>query len=202
MSSSRRAPVGGQEGFSLVELVVGLALLLVIACAALALWTGLERGGASDGDKMILLLQSRVAIARLERDVRMATAQDCLFTTSGAVLEAKPNQLVILTRIEQSGGPVLVEWELINGNLMRRRGACPAMRPLSFSHSLYSDNKTMLEGVTPATRLRYFVGGLEIEGPVALVDLPLIDEVQLAGGAAASGVAARIVVAGGCLVGR
>jgi prepilin-type N-terminal cleavage/methylation domain-containing protein len=202
MSISRRKRSCWEDGFSLVELVVGLALLLVIACAALALWTGLERAGTSDGDRMVLLLQSRVAAARLERELRLATAQGCLFTVGGPVLEARPNQVVLLTRVEQVAGPVLIEWEVVNGNLMRRRGACPAIRPLLFSHSLYSDNKTMLEGMTSATCFRYFVGGLEIQAPVAAADLAFIDEVRLVGAAATRGGAARIAVAGGCLVGR
>jgi hypothetical protein len=179
MSTSRGRSRGREGGFSLIELVIGLSLTLCIAAAALTLWTGLERTGTNAGDRMIRLIQGRVAVARLARDLRLATAWGCPFPTPGVLLEARANQVVILTRSTESGGLFLVEWELVGGSLMRRRGGCPATRPASVEHSLFVDHKTMLEGVTPSSRFRFFASGAEVASPVGLADLQMIDEVRI-----------------------
>ena len=166
MSTSRWALLGKESGFSLVEVIVGISLVLVLSAALLALWTGLERSGVRDGDRMVELIQSRVAIARLERDVRLASALGCAFVAETALLDAEAGQFVLLTRTVESGPPSLVEWEVVGSSLMRRKGPIPQTRPGAFSHSLYSDNKTMLEGLNPGSRLHYLAGGRELTIPI------------------------------------
>jgi hypothetical protein len=76
--------------------------------------------------------------------------------------------------------PQLIEWEIVNGSLMRRSGPCPATRPSVYSHALFSDNKTMLENVDPAqSRLSYFVGGSAPPGPIPDEDLGFVDQVRI-----------------------
>jgi hypothetical protein len=185
-----------------VELLVALALTLVVAGAALSLWAGLERTGSGDADRMVLLTQSRVAVARLERDLRLGTAQGCPFAVAGPVLEAKAAQVVLLTRSGETGALALVEWEVVGGSLMRRRGSCPLVRPVSVPHSLFTDNKTMLEGLNSGACFHYFVSGVEVPTPVPAAELPFVDEVRLAGRATVAESTPAVRVAGGCRVGR
>jgi Tfp pilus assembly protein PilW len=56
-------------GFSVVELLVGLALALCLATAAAPLWLSLESAGVQEAERTVQWLQGRVALARLERDL-------------------------------------------------------------------------------------------------------------------------------------
>jgi hypothetical protein len=110
--------------------------------------------------------------------------------------------VVLLTRSGDSGDLLLVEWELVGGSLMRRRGSCPATRPATITHSLFVDNKTMVEDLSPGSRFHFFASGVEVASPVSAGDLAAIDEVRL--DARAGEVAQRTVVdvAGGSPLGR
>jgi Tfp pilus assembly protein PilW len=177
-------------GFSLVELIVGLALAMCVAVAAAPSWLALESTGASEADRTVCLLQGRVAVARLERELRLASAAGCPFAVTGPVLEASVSQLVFLERSPGSSVPLVVEWEIAGRSLMRRWGPCPAARPLAFAHSLYRDNKTMLEGVRSGSVFEYVVRGSVGAGPVCASDLASIEAVVVrleAGGAGARG---------------
>ena len=166
-------------GFTVVELMIGMALVLLISLSTLSLWEGVERTGTGSTDRMVALLQSRVAVARWERDLRLASARDCLFLCNGAVLAADTKQVVFLIREAESTLPSLVEWELAGTSLMRRKGDCPFFRPLLFAHNLYFDNKTILEGLTSESELQYFVGGRMLQLPLDKVQLAQIDEIRL-----------------------
>jgi prepilin-type N-terminal cleavage/methylation domain-containing protein len=168
-----------RPGFTVVELMVGLAIGVLIALAVAPLWVSVEKVGAAEADAGISYLQGRVAVARFERDLRLAGAAGSLFATTWAVLEATPTQVVLLERGPEGEPPSLVEWELAGGSLMRRVGACPAVRPGTFAHSLYADNKTMLEHVERSSRLEYLAGAELLAGPVPQADLGLIDTVKL-----------------------
>jgi len=179
ISISRTPATDGSGGFTLVELLVGLALAAAVAVAVAPLWASLERAGADETDRTVQSLQGRVAIARLERDLRLASAAGCLFALSGPVLEASGNQVVFLQRTGDDGATTLVEWEIVNGALMRRWGPCPATRPLAYGHSLYVDHKTMLDDVAAGSAFAYVVGGAPATVPVRGQDLDRIDAVVL-----------------------
>lgn len=202
MSITSPTPAMREAGFTVVEVLVALALVLVISLGVFALWGTIERSGVESGDRMVTLIQGRVAVARLERDLRLASAQDAPFSTDGAVLDATPTQVVFLMRDDAASLPSLVEWELTGANLMRRKGACPAARPVAFAHNLYSDNKTMLEGLASGSELQYFIGGREVEPPLVAAQLSLVDEVRLRASTAPAGATRVAVVNGGCKVGR
>jgi hypothetical protein len=170
---------GSRSGFSAIELLLGLALTVCLAVAVAPLWLSLQRTGVREGDQTVRQLQARVAVARFEHDLRLASAAGCPFFLSVPILEASPTQIVLLERQTTETAPALVEWEIVNGTLMRRRGACPAARPLVFSHSLFVDHKTMLEGVEPGSALAYLVGGVSVDSSQGVVDLTLIDGVVL-----------------------
>ena len=62
---------------------------------------------------------------------------------------------------------------------MRRGGECPAGRPSSYRHSLFRDNKTMLEGVRAGSAFTYLVNDAEIVGPLDESDLASVEAVVL-----------------------
>lgn len=177
---SRRSVSGSSEaGFSLIELLLGLTLSVCLALGLAPLWVSFQSVAATEGDQMVWMAQARVATARLERDVRVAGFATCPFASSSIVLQAGPSQVVMLTRPPGSQTSLLVEWELVNGSLMRRWGACPALRPAAFPHSLYSDSKTMLENVDTARSLfAYRVAGRDVGQP-GPADLSSIDRVEV-----------------------
>ncbi len=127
----------------------------------------------------VALVQSRVAVARLERDLRLSSAVGCRFATVGPILEASVSQVVFLEPCVAGPEPLLVEWEVSGGALMRRWGACPAVRPSAFGHSLYLDHKTMLEQLDVGGSFSYLVDGLALEGPVPESALASIEAVIL-----------------------
>ncbi len=98
MCTSRRGGGENQRGFSLIELMVGLALAAGLAVAASCVWLSLATAGANEGDLTVKSLQGRVAVARFERDLRLASADGCPFASNAAVLEASASQVVFLLR--------------------------------------------------------------------------------------------------------
>ncbi len=174
-----RSTCTSREGFTLVELIVGLTLAVCLAVAIAPFWTTLQRAGAEATDETVCLLQGRVAIARFERDLRLAGAGGCQFAVTWPVLEASASQLVFLERQGPGAVPLLMEWEIVCGSLMRRWGPCPSARPQTYAHSRYRDSKTMLEGVQGASAFGYVVRGGIVPGPVPEKDLPLIEGVVL-----------------------
>jgi prepilin-type N-terminal cleavage/methylation domain-containing protein len=181
-SRGRRSDLGARgscPGFSLIELLVGLALALCLAAVAAPVWLSLERTGVQEGDRTVRSLQGRVAVTRFERDLRLASGSGCLFTVNTPVLEASASQVVFLERPATGSTPLLVEWETTGAALMRRWGSCPATRPAVFRHSLFRDHKTMLEEVQSVGGFTYVVNGAVAAGPIPENDLISIEAVML-----------------------
>lgn len=177
LRTTRSSPQGG---LSVLELLLALALALCLAVSVAPLWVSFQSLGVREGDQTVWTMQARVAVARFERDLRLASAAGSLFSTGAAVLQAAPSQIVLLVRSSEADTPIIAEWEIVGGSLMRRWGRCPTARPASFAHSLYIDNKTMLEDVDPArSRFVYRVGGVEMEAPISSSDLDQVDAVTL-----------------------
>lgn len=177
--TSRRGRKDGFLGFSALELLIGLALTVCLALTISPLWTHMNRAAAARTDLSVAMVQSRVAVARLERDLRLSSAADCRFATAGPVLEASASRVVFLEPAGTGEAPLLVEWELSGGALMRRWGACPPARPATFGHSLYADNKTMLELLEAGGIFRYVVDGITVAGPVPVSELASVEAVIL-----------------------
>jgi len=193
----------GEAGFSLIELLLGLSLALCLALAVAPVWVSSQSLGVREGDETIWFLQARVAGARFERDLRLAGPQRCPFATGATVLQATPSQVVLLVATSDSTAPRLVEWELVNGSLMRRWGVCPAGRPSTFSHSLYADNKTMLENAdTARSTFSYLVAGCAAPLPLPAADLPLVDAITVELTARPDGAAPLAHVSASGAVGR
>ena len=179
MSTSRDVRNNSDPGFSVIELIIGLALTVCLAVAVAPLWLSLLSAGAHEGDQTVRMLQGRVAAARFERDLRLASAAGCPFDLSAPVLEASPSQVVFLERPAISSSPILVEWEIVDGSVMRRWGQCPATRPASYVNSLYLDHKTMLEGVQDGSAFAYVVCGVVVPAPVMGAELASVEGVIL-----------------------
>jgi YD repeat-containing protein len=162
-----------------MEILLGIALALVLALGLAPVWLSFETLAAREGDATVWESQGRVAVARLEKDARLAGFDECSFTAAGAVLQATPSQVVLLVRNPGSSAPLLVEWEIVNGALMRRWGPCPSLKPAVFPHSLYVDSKTMLDDLDDGTsRFGYNLAG-RVVGEVDAADLQSVDGLSL-----------------------
>lgn len=177
-TTRRRGWRRGECGFSLLEVMLSISLALSLAVAVAPLWISLQQKGIGEADRAVQLLQGRVAAARFERDLRLCTAQGCTFATSGALLEADSSHLVFVTRGNAENAPILVEWEITHGSLMRRRGVCPANLPLSISNALFVDHKTMLERVQAGSKFTYWTESANVQ-PETAADLAAVDRVVL-----------------------
>ena len=161
MSTGNRicGPWARKSGFTLVELLVGITLASLIAAGVGPLVVSIQRYGVCEGDRTVSVIQGRVAGARLEKDLRTATAEDCPFPVSGPILEAGSRQIVFLSVGSDGETLLIVEWELVGSTLMRRWGRCPSQKPALFPHTLYLDNKTMLQGVASGGEFSYGLEG-------------------------------------------
>lgn len=117
----------------------------------------------------------------------MATSRDSEFAVEGPVLQATAKQVVFLGCSETTIGSCLIEWEISGPSLMRRWGPCPSSRPVAFVHSLYVDNKSMLEGLSGDAHLSYLVNGASVDGSVPNSDLAWVEAVVLSAGGRDSG---------------
>jgi type II secretory pathway pseudopilin PulG len=185
MSSTRHGPdaraVGEviASGMTLLELLFATSLTLLLVAALAPAWLSFQATTIGTTDHVVSLLQSRVALARLERDLRLATAEDESTSACSAMVEADANQFVVLTRSGADMTRELVEWEFTGGTMMRRRVPWSGGPPSTVTHSLFSDNKTMLEGVQPGATFRYLDRGKSVLGQTGPVDRTLIESVRI-----------------------
>lgn len=190
-SSQQRWRAGA---FTIIELMVGISIAACLALAIAPVWNSWERQGDGEADQSIWFIQSRVAMARFERDLRQAGAAHCLFVTGGPVLEATESQVVVLQRGEGDSPPLVVEWEIVKGSLMRRWRPCPPIKPASWSHSSYVDSKTMLEGVHAESSFAFYAGSKRLSVPVDEAHLALVTTVRLEVAGGATGAAGEVRV--------
>jgi len=71
---SRCRRTSAAEGFTLVETVITAALLLVVVAAMLTLFAGIQRSAARQASRSETTDQVRVAMDRMIKDIRQATA--------------------------------------------------------------------------------------------------------------------------------
>ena len=180
-SSSPPKHASEAQGFTALELLVGVALTVLLVLGTAPLLMSLQSGGVREADKTVAVMQGRVAVARLERDLRTATGAVSEFSTVGPILEAGPEQVVLLGRAGASAGLSIIEWEITSSGLMRRWGPPPQARPGSFAHGLYVDHKSMMDLIGSEVSFSYVLrGGTEVE-QVAGSDLYRVEAVVLSG---------------------
>ncbi len=189
---------GGRRGFTVIELMVGVAMAVSVALALAPVWLSWMRVGDAQIDQVVWFAQSRVAVARFERDMRQASAAGCPFRIGGALLDASPTQVVLLVRGKDDAAvPLVVEWEITKTGLMRRWRTCPQARPAVWTHSGYVDSKTMMSDVSPLSEFVYYAGGRRLDQPVAKSALDRLTHVAMdiagPGGTLAGEVAAHTI---------
>jgi type II secretory pathway component PulJ len=167
-----------REAFTLVEVLLALALSLLICLALSSVCLSLQRNQVAASDRLAGYLVGRVAASRLERDVRHATLQRCGNASTASLLRAEPLEIVLLSA-SRGAGAELIEWELAGRSLMRRHGPWTGVVPAPGRHDLYTSNKTILEGVSQGS-FSYRVGG-SCRIAVAPSELALIRAVMLRG---------------------
>jgi hypothetical protein len=180
--------------FTIIELMVGISIAACLALAIAPVWNSWEKRGDGEADQSIWFIQSRVAMARFERDLRQGGAAHCPFVTGGPVLEATDSQVVVLEHGEGDAPPFVIEWEIARGSLMRRWRPCPLIKPASWPHSSYVDSKTMLEGVQAESSFAYYAGAKRLSAPVDEAHLALVTTVRLEVAGGALGAAAEVHV--------
>ncbi|MHB0978579.1 MAG: PulJ/GspJ family protein [Thermoleophilia bacterium] len=165
------------DGLSLVEVLVALSLSLVILLGIAPLWVTTLRTGVGTHEQLVGLQRWRVVLARLERDLRMASADGGQDLGCTPLLEATSTRVMLLTRSTQAGGLEIVAWEFVAGSLMRRRTPLPVEGPPQFLGG-FRDNKTMIEAVEGGV-FSYRTGGVELGSAVPWADLRLVDAVKV-----------------------
>lgn len=207
-TSTSESPAGpkaaepDESGFTLIELVLGLLLAVILALAVAPLWISLLTGSVQEADQTVRFLQGRVAVSRFERDLRLASAAGCPFGLSAPIVAADESRVVFVTRSAGGADPIVVEWEIIRGSLMRRWGPCPSTRTDALASSAYRDNKTMLEGVQSGSAFSYIVDGTSQVTPGSEADLAAIEGVVLDLQAGTEGTRSAVRVVSEARVGR
>ncbi|NLT34684.1 MAG: prepilin-type N-terminal cleavage/methylation domain-containing protein [Gaiellales bacterium] len=170
-----------RSGFTLVEVLVALALSTLLLLLLAQLWTGVEKRSADITDRLVWQLQARVAGIRLKHDLRSACAVGGGSAgVPSLLLEADGGRLVMLARTGSPADVELVAWEISGARLMRRRGdAATVTGPLPSGGWHFIDHKTMLEPVEEAARFRYYSEDRELVAPLSPDGLLLADRVQL-----------------------
>ena len=191
-----------ESGFTLVELILGLSLAVVLALAVAPLWISLQGGSAREADQTVRFLQGRVAVSRFERDLRLASAAGCPFGLSAPIVVANESQVVFVTQPSGGVDPIVVEWEIVRGSLMRRWGPCPSTRTVAEAGTAYRDNKTMLEGVQSGSSFSFIVDGISQVAPVTEAELAAIESVTLDLRAKGDGARSPVRVVSEARVGR
>lgn len=193
-------PTCSSEGFSLVEVLVALCLSVVILMGISALWVATVRTGLGSQETLIEVQRWRVVSARMERDLRVASADGVSGLSGSPLLEASPTRLVMITRSTSDEGLEIVAWEFVNGVLMRRRAPLPVAGP-PVSIGGFRDNKTMLEGVEGGV-FSYAAGAFPLGGTVSSAALRSVDAVAASCSVTAGDTRRRVTVSGGAGVGR
>lgn len=161
----------------MVEVLVALSLSLVILLGIAPLWVTTLRTGVGTHEQLVDLQRWRVVAARLERDLRMASADGGQALGCTPLLEATSTRVVLVTRSIQAGGLEIVAWEFVAGSLMRRRTPLPVEGPPQLVGG-FRDNKTMIEAVEGGV-FSYRTGGVELGSAVPRADLRLVDAVKV-----------------------
>lgn len=188
------------DGFTLLEVLVALVLSLVILLGTAPLWVTTVRTSVLSQELLVDVERWRVVSARLERDLRMASAAGIRGLGCVPLMEATPARLVLVTRSAEGREPEIVAWEFAGNSLMRRRMPVPAGGSLPAMGG-FRDNKTMLEGVGGGV-FSYSMGALALGTNVSTEDLMLVDAVAITCSVTAGGRARGVVVIGTAGLGR
>lgn len=134
MAAKKCAALRNQNGFTLTELMVVLALLGLVLAGIYQLLFFSQRSYESAGAESGIAQEARLFVMRLERDIRNAR-QAATGTNAVTITE---NRINIYTDVTADGKPELVVYRLNNGALQRavvqRDARTPDEYPYTFGN--------------------------------------------------------------------
>lgn len=115
--ASLRARLGDETGYSLVELVVAVALLAILMAGLSDMFTSAERANSDASARMTSQQNVRVAFDRIEYDARCASSASILSSGAGVHL-AFPSQTIPCAHATGN-----ITWCVSSGSLVRIVGS-------------------------------------------------------------------------------
>ncbi len=85
-------------GFSLIELMVALALSVLLALGVAPLWIGIQRSSLDGFDGLLDAGRFQVVAARFERDLRLTVPASDTRWMGSLLLQADERQITFVTR--------------------------------------------------------------------------------------------------------
>jgi prepilin-type N-terminal cleavage/methylation domain-containing protein len=137
-----------RQGFTLVELVVTVAIASLLMGAMLGLYYGVIRSVADTQNRMINQDDARTAINQLSRYVRMASSSASNLTSiTDAIALAQPQELVFFADIDGDGEADKVRYHL-SGTTMKMATSAPDMSTYPPSYPAYTtDGVIVMNGI-------------------------------------------------------
>jgi hypothetical protein len=117
---TRRRRDGGEAGFTIVELVVTSAILLLIVTATMAVLVAAQRATSFSNRRGQTQDEVRLAMDRLTKDLRQATRFNTTFTASGSGSWTGHDLDFLTYTVASPDVPVRVRWWVSGTTLSRQ----------------------------------------------------------------------------------
>ena len=169
---TRRARRRGQRGFSLIELMIGIALSGLLAGALFSFFSSSTEANRMHESQTRSQASARLALARLVGDVRQAAGPEDV----APVAAISANELIVYVDARRSNDPTLsalpsrVRYALESGSLVREV-ATPivgAGGAISYA-AAYSGRETMATGIVNAANAVPVFAGVGTNGSATTV---------------------------------
>ena len=143
----RRGGRGGQQGFSLIELMVAAGAATIVLAAVLAVYVSSLYAFAGERQRMVNGDVTRVAVDQLSRYIRSITFPESTQRIADAIVVAQPNDIVFYTDLDATvtgvGGNDKVEYCIsgpANQASLMMKTAAPNMSTVPPSYGAYTTN--------------------------------------------------------------
>ena len=150
---------GSHRGFSLVELLVVMAVASVLAAAVLATFITTIHTFSTQEIRIQNQDQARQAMDQLTRFIRMATSSALNTTTqSDAIAVAQPTEIVFYADVNGDDHPDKVRY-YVSGTQLKMQSVAPlwSTTSLTWSYPAYPNNGVVVVGVkTGSTLFTYY----------------------------------------------
>jgi prepilin-type N-terminal cleavage/methylation domain-containing protein len=141
--SVRRRVRGGQQGFSLIELMVAAAAGTIILGAVLAVYVTSLYAFANQRQRMINNDVTRVAVDQLSRYLRAVSYPESTQRIADAIEVAQPNDIVFYTDLSGDGLSDKVEYYIsgpANQASLKMKSVAPNMGAVPPSYGAYTQD--------------------------------------------------------------
>lgn len=161
-----------QDGFTLIEIIVAIALFTIIVTGMVALWSNMFTVNRQQGDLLSDQDQTRKLTFRLMTELRNAQASN---TGSYALAEASNQQLTFYSNIDGGNDIERLRYYVQNGRLMR--GVVkPTGSPLTYNFGTETSTIVQNNLANGANAIFYYYNG-SYDG---VTDNPLSQPVSVA----------------------